>query len=58
MKAKTYALVEKCVEEGIRRGFSKAYKHDLDPSQLVIETSIHDCVMLELTEWFTFDELE
>jgi hypothetical protein len=58
MKAKTYSLIEKCVEEGIRHGFSKAHKHDMNPSQSVIEMSIHDAVMLEISEWFTFDELE
>lgn len=54
MRPKIIALIEMCLEAGIRRGYSRAYKYNESPTEEDIVSSIHDCVMHELYEWFDF----
>jgi hypothetical protein len=56
MKAKTYQLIQECVENGVQLGFNRAHKHTDTPSDEELQNKIIDSVMLEICEWFTFDE--
>lgn len=55
MKPRFYPLLIDCIERGITRGYNRAHKHVESPTQLQIETQIHDCIMAELTEAFEFE---
>jgi hypothetical protein len=56
MKAKTYQLIQECVENGVQLGYNRAHKHTDTPSGQELQNKIIDSVMLEICEWFTFDE--
>lgn len=56
MKPKTRVILEMAIEEGVRRGYSRAHKHVENPTEGAIIESIEDCVMSEIYEYFTFDE--
>lgn len=54
MKPKFRPLLEQCLENGIRRGYYRAHKHNENPAQETIFDEIEECIMSELYEWFTF----
>ena len=56
MKPKFYFILETAIEEGVRRGFYKAHKHDENPSEDVVISSIEDAVMASIHEYFTFED--
>ena len=56
MKAKEYTLLARCVEEGIAGGYAKAHKHEDDPTAENIRAKIYDYVMLEICEYFKFED--
>ena len=56
MKPKEYALLEQNVEDGIRRGYSRAYKHADNPTEEQIVDAIHNAVMGGICEAWTFDD--
>ena len=56
MKPKLYKLIEYCVESGAIGGYRHAFKHDDNPPEDVIVQNIVDRIMLEFSEWFTFDD--
>ena len=56
MKAKTRVILEMAIEEGVRRGYSRAHKHIENPSENTIIQSIEEHVMSAIYEYFTFDE--
>jgi len=49
---KTYDLLDRCVGDGIELGYTRAHKHDSDPSGYAIREHIHREVMNEICEWF------
>jgi hypothetical protein len=55
MKPKFRVILSQAIEEGTRRGYMKAFKHNEDPSEEVICETIEDCVMSAIYEYFTFD---
>jgi len=55
MKPKFRVILEQAIEEGTRRGYMRAFKHNEDPSEEIICETIEDCVMSSLYEYFTFD---
>ena len=60
MKANEYNLIERCIEDGIRRGINRAHKHLNDseiPSRELLEQRIHESIMLEICEWFDFSDI-
>jgi hypothetical protein len=60
MKPITYRLVERCVEDGISQGIEHFNKH-CDIPYIIPEDmkqSMHDYVMLNFSEWFTFTNEE
>jgi len=58
MKPKTYKLIEMAVEEGVRRGWYRAHKHNSNPTENLIKEAIEDAVMSAINEYFQFDESE
>jgi len=54
MKPKFRVILEIALEQGIRRGYRRAFKHNEDPSEEVICDTIEECVMSSLYEYFTF----
>jgi len=56
MKPKFRVILEQAIEEGVRRGYSRAHKHVEDPSEGAIIEHIEDAVMSSIYEYFTFDE--
>jgi len=58
MKARTRRILEMAIEQGIARGYRRAFKHIDSPLEDAILESIEDCVMGEIYEYFTFGENE
>jgi hypothetical protein len=58
MKAKTHRILEMAIEQGVARGYRRAFKHTDSPLEDAILESIEDCVMGEIYEYFTFGENE
>jgi hypothetical protein len=56
MKSKTLVILEMAIEQGIARGYRRAFKHNDSPLEGAILQSIEDCVMGQIYEYFTFDE--
>lgn len=56
MKVRFSALLQDCIEKGVRRGWQRAHKYVEAPSDLVIFDNIEECIMGEIYEWFSFDD--
>ena len=56
MKVNTYKVLEECVERGITYGWRRAHKHCDDPEVHTIQGEIHRATMIEITEYFSFDD--
>jgi hypothetical protein len=56
MKPKIRVILEQAIEDGVRRGYHRAFKHIDSPAEQTILDSIEDCVMGQIYEYFTFDE--
>ena len=56
MKVKTRVILEMAIEEGVRRGYSRAHKHVENPTEGAIIESIEEHVMSAIYEYFSFDE--
>lgn len=56
MRPKTFQLLERCVEYGVGRGYTRAHKHTDSPTEDQIKEQIQSCIMDEICEWFDFDE--
>jgi hypothetical protein len=57
MKANTYKILQDCIENGIRCGWNRAHKHTDTPEENVVFDRIEDAIMLEINEYFVFEEL-
>ena len=51
-------ILEMAIEEGVRRGYSRAHKHNEDPSEEVICETIEECVMSQIYEYFEFSDTD
>jgi hypothetical protein len=49
-------ILEMAVEEGVRRGYSRAHKHVENPTEGAIIEHIEEAVMSAIYEYFTFDQ--
>jgi len=58
MRAKTSVILEMAIEQGVARGYRRAFKHNDSPLEYAILHSIEECVMSQIYEYFTFDEEE
>ena len=56
MKPKIRVILEQAIEQGTRRGYRRAFKHNDSPTEEHILDTIENCVMAEIYEYFTFDD--
>ena len=56
MKPKFRVILEQAIEEGVRRGYMRAFKHVENPTEGAIIEHIEEAVMSSIYEYFTFDE--
>jgi hypothetical protein len=56
MKPKAREVLELAVEQGVARGYRRAHKHVENPTEEAIMSSIEECVMSAIYDWFEFDE--
>ena len=56
MKPKFRVILEQAIEEGVRMGYRRAFKHIENPTEESICQHIEDQVMSSIYEYFTFDE--
>lgn len=57
MRPDLFKLLEQCVENGVKLGVHRAYKHEEEPSTEAIVDKITQSVMAEINEWFVFDDI-
>ena len=55
MTVDTYAVLRRCVEEGIRHGYNRAFKHTDSPGETGISQHIEEEVMNSICEFFSFE---
>ena len=56
MKPKFRVILERAIEEGVRHGYSCAFKYVENPTEGAIIEHIEDAVMSSLYEYFDFEE--
>ncbi len=56
MKANEFKIMEDCIERGFDGGYQKAFKHTDDPSEDQIKEQVLHYIMLEICEYFKFEE--
>lgn len=56
MKPNHYAILSRCVEDGVRAGWRRAYKHTDSPGEETAQATIENAVMTEICEYFSFDD--
>jgi hypothetical protein len=56
MKVDMRMLLERCIEDGLERGYRQAHKHTDDPSSAGITTAQNDAIWLEIDTYFKFEE--
>lgn len=54
MTPKFRVILEIAINEGVRRGYNLAHKHNLTPSENVIIETIEESVMSSLYDYFDF----
>lgn len=58
MKPKFHVILEMAIEEGVRRGYSRAHKHVENPTEGAVIEHIEEAVMSSILDYFTFSEDE
>lgn len=56
MKPNIRAILEKCIEDGLREGWRRAHKHVENPHETTIKTDMEDAIWLEIDTYFNFEE--
>ena len=56
MKPKAREVLELAIEQGVARGYRRAFKYVENPTEESILSSIEECVMSAIYDWFEFDE--
>ena len=56
LKLNSYKIISDAIENGIRYGYRRAYKHVENPSEDTIIEQIHLAVMNELCDIINFDD--
>jgi hypothetical protein len=54
LMVKAYTVLERAVEDGVRYGYFRAFKHTEKPGQERIIEEVSQAVMNEICEWFSF----
>lgn len=58
MQPKFQALLDMCIENGLRLGYNRAFKHTDTPDEHTIIGKQFDAVKDEIYEWFDFPEVK
>jgi archaeosine-15-forming tRNA-guanine transglycosylase len=58
MKPKFRVILDQAIEEGVRRGYRRAFKHIEDPTEESICQHIEEQVISSLYEYFDFEDEE
>jgi hypothetical protein len=58
MKPKFRVILEQAIEEGVRRGYHRAFKHVENPTESAIIEHVEEAVMSSIYEYFDFEEDE
>jgi len=56
LKPKTYRILTEAVENGVKYGYHRSYKHTDDPDPDQMQDTIIQAVMNEIFEWFDVDD--
>ena len=56
MRPKIRVILDRAIEEGVRRGYRRAFKHVENPSEEHILNTIEECVMSSVYDYFSFDD--
>lgn len=56
MKPNCYALVERCVCDGVNIGIARARKHSDKPTDDQLRAHIEQAIIDQFCEWFSFDD--
>jgi len=56
MTPKSYLVLQRAIEEGIEAGYQRSFKYVENPTEAQIKDSIFEYVMLEVGNYFTFDD--
>lgn len=56
MKPNIKGILERCIEDGIARGYQQAHKHTGSPSQGWLVDAISAAIWLEIDCYFDFEE--
>lgn len=58
MTPKFRVILEMAIEEGVLRGYRRAFKHNEEPTEEVICETIEECVMSQIYEYFDFSDTD
>lgn len=58
MKPKFLPLLERCIEDGLERGYNRAHKHVDNPTEQQIFENQFNAIMGDIFEAFDFEELK
>jgi hypothetical protein len=56
MRPKFRLILEMAIDEGVRAGYYRSFKHDEDPTPERIIETIQETVMSQMYEYFDFQE--
>lgn len=56
MRVKAYEVVHTAVEDGVSYGWNQAHKRTAKPDAELVKAAIVAGVVLEICNWFDFDE--
>jgi hypothetical protein len=56
LRVRTYALLERAIEDGAERGWLRAHKDVDSPDVEAIHEAIRECVLFEVMEYFECDD--
>lgn len=54
MRVNERALLERCIEEGLRDGWRRAHKHTDQPTESGMRETMWDAIWLHIDEFFEF----
>ena len=58
LKPKTYPILVEAIENGVRYGYHRSYKHADNPDPEHVKDAIISAVLNEILDWFEIDDRE
>lgn len=56
LQVNVYAVLERCIDEGYTRGYSRSFKYQENPPPEVLEENITNAIMSSILEYFKIPE--